>query len=93
VVGAEHVITFKRFMCKACKQYLPSEEEVATHLKTFTHWQKCVEAAESSPTEKTVKKLVRPVAVVESTTMDDDDDDDDDDVAMEEEESASGKAE
>jgi hypothetical protein len=32
-VGVEHVVTFKRYMCRVCKQYMPTEEEVADHLR------------------------------------------------------------
>lgn len=101
-VGLEHVVTFKRFMCKACKQYLPTEEEVRTHLKSRPHWEKCVQQQDGQPKTGPPKKSVsaggaEEVYDPESAAADDEVDvnaenDNDSDVVMEEEEkSPAGK--
>lgn len=86
-VGREHVVTVTRYMCKLCKQFLPTEPEMQQHLRTRAHWDKCVEAAGKSaaapvPTKK--KSAVEAAAV--STTVDDEDEDDEDVVMLDEDE-------
>jgi hypothetical protein len=78
----EHVTVITRYMCKLCKQFLPTEPELQDHLKSRAHWEKCVEAA--SPTK--AKQTAATTADVVSTTADDEDEEDEDEV-MEDNES------
>jgi hypothetical protein len=73
-VGMEHVTVITRYMCKLCKQFLPTEPELQEHLRSRPHWDKCVEAA--SPTKAT---KAATTAEVVSTTADDEDEEDEED--------------